>query len=523
MVGRILVAVASTGASALVVSGLPEPVPLDRSLPFVVILIAILAWTAGRFESLVHAALPILVFLAMVPVERPRLLSYGVILGFAGVVAGAGLMRTECSDTQSLLRRVAFVLVITVLLRAVPAASEMLAATTLLLIGVAALTVLFHGRQDSWHALPLIIAAGLVTPLVPLRASLFPLLLAILILSVRSNSLTALACAAVLAVVAGKWAMLLVAIGALPVLILSIQARNVLTGRPMLAIPPIARSWPVAVRFFSFAPSLALDVFAAGRGVAIAAMLILALSVALRPALATLYLVAAALLVLPAQASPTRQRLAIVSAWFAAFWLVLFSWGGALPPAFPLPAPLLTVMGLSALVAVPLFIRPNWLAGAITAAFFLALLGFRPSMDQEFQPIDQALRPGESLVISPQRGVTKLSLVMSGANVSALPPGANLGLVELVDEAGRGYRRDITLGEVADWGAFRPGHFFVTQNAVPDEVPRIAGFGSSAFLAGLSRISLQLQGSISTLRVTVSDSLPQNAVLQLHRLEFPPQ
>lgn len=522
MAGRVVLAFAAILAAGVVVSGLPQPTPIDRSLPFVAILIAILAWTAGRLEGLVQAMLPVLVFFAVVPEERPRLLAYGAILGFGAVAAAWGLRGSEPSEKRSL-QWVALVVVLTIALRAVPAPADALVAIALLLAGVAALAVQFESQDLAWHALPLILATGLVTPLLPVRASLFPLMLACLILFLRKGSLAALAGSVVLAIAAGRWAMLLVAIGALPVLIRVALDRKSRSGAAMMAIPLLSGSWTVAARFAAFAPSAAVDAFSSGHGPAISALLVALISIALRPALAAMYLLAAMVLVLPVVASPLRQRLAVPSAWFAAMWLVLFSWSGALPPSFPLPAPLLAVLGLSALLTIPLLVRPSWISGAIGAAMFVTLLAICPASGGEVQMIGEALRPGESLLIPPEREASAVTLVVSGANVSALRPGTSLGFVELVDETGRGYRRAFRLGEVADWGAFRPGHFFATQNIAPGTGPFIAGYGSSAYLAGWSRIPLTLQRPIATLRVTASPTLPPNAVLQLHQLEWPPQ
>lgn len=521
MAARILVALGAAVAAGSVVSELPQPTVLDGSLPLVVILIAILAWIAGRLEGVVQATLPLLVLLAAVPDEAPRLLGYGAILGFAAVVAAWGLCQSENSEKRSR-QWVALLVVLTVALRAVPVPSESLVSLALLLAGVAALAVQFESRDGSWHALPLILATGLVTPLLPARASLFPLMLACLILFVRRGSLAALAGSAILAIAAGRWAMLLVAIGAFPVLISTAIGRKPRAEPTLIAVPAALSSWPVAARFISFAPSAAVDVFSSGRERAAGAVLLAVVSIALRPALATLYLVAAMVLVLPLLASPGRRRLAIPTAWFAATWLVLFSWSGSLPPSFPLPAPLLAVIGLSVLLTVPFLVRLSWISGAIGAAVFVALLAVRPSTGDS-HPIGEALRPGESIVITPERETSALTLIISGANVSALRAGANLGFVELVDEAGRGYRRDFRMGEVADWGAFRPADFFATQNRPPGMIPFITGYGSSAFLTGWSRIPLKIERPIATLRVSASETLPPNAVLQIHQMEWPPR
>jgi hypothetical protein len=300
--------------------------------------------------------------------------------------------------------------------------------------------------------------------------------------AVRTRAVIWLGVAVVFAVIAGRWALLLAAIAIVPALTQRWITRR--RGSHFVAAPLNATAVPLA-RALVFAPSFAFDLAGAALAQRIAAVILSVVALLLRPALAMLYLIAALVLVATTTRTPLRTALAIPPALFVSLWVVLFAWSGALIPFFPLP------------------------------------LWFERGEERHRQLIGMALAPGESVVIHPDRRSAGLTLIGSGSNVSGLSAGTPVGRLDFVDQSGRGYRRNLAIGQVIDWGAFRQEHFFRARNPVPVIAAEpVEGFGATAFVPALSRIRIG-QVPVTSLRVTTASALPPAARLELHRLEFP--
>lgn len=478
---RVITAAAAVAASAMVSGDRSDPTPIDQALPFVAVMLVIASLLTQRFAGLVMAAVPVLIFAAIaIPQERPRLLAYGAVVSAGLIIALFGMVERRTIRIE-FWRAMGLILIIIALLKAIPLTSGMLLPLVTLLAGLTFLTYVASGSFTSLHVIPIVVAAGLVTPLSPFRASLFPLLLAMVLSLVRTGSLRWLGAGAIVALVAGKWAMLLVALSAAAPL--WIRWRQL--GNSAVALPPQHPAWPALARALIFSPATVLDAFLASRGTLISAALLAVVAVFLRPALTLLYLIAAISVLLPIHPSATRQRQALPSGIFAAMWVILFAWSGILAPAFPVP----------------------WNAAP---------------EELRTQPVGHALAAGQSSVILPGVRTPTLFVVVFGSNVSHLRPGTSVGRIDFAGASGRGFVRELTMTDLADWGAFRSGHFFATRNRVPrDARILLSGYGAEAFAASFARIELRLNEPIESIRVSAAPSLPAAARLELRQLEFP--
>jgi hypothetical protein len=139
---------------------------------------------------------------------------------------------------------------------------------------------------------------------------------------------------------------------------------------------------------------------------------------------------------------------------------------------------------------------------------------------RDVQLFERALGAGESTSFhlgQPRPGV---EVTLSGANVSGLLPQHRLATIEALDDRGRGYRREVSVAEAADWAAFRADQAFFTRNVLPSEsAGRVVGWGSGAFFTGAGRIPISLPRPVSLVRITADSSLPKGSVVQLHSIE----
>ena len=302
---RLTATVAAAVACAIVTADRPDLTPVDRALPFLAVLVSILGWLAIRFDSVVFSALPILVGLSIaIGDERTRLLSYGEVVAVAALIA---ILGATGGGKLDLARAIGFGLVLVSALRAIPTVPL---SVFPLLMGIALLTLaLSESGRVGIHILPVVIAIGALTPVTPLRVTLFPSILAALILFASRGSLLILGVATVLGVLGGKWALLMVAIVAMARL--AFGGTFVIPRLGFVTPPPWVGSWTVAARVFAFAPAAAWDLIVAPRSAAAASLILAAIAVAMRPALSLLFGLAAISIVLPVIATRTRLITAV--------------------------------------------------------------------------------------------------------------------------------------------------------------------------------------------------------------------
>jgi hypothetical protein len=147
------------------------PTPIDRALPFIIVLMCACGFVAERFPAVFQIA----VLLLLVPAifladEHTRLLAYGVIA--AGTFAFALAVAPK-----TLRASLTFTVIGVLLLRWIPFSQVIIWRELLVLLGAIAVMLSARARVPAPHAL----AVALATPIFPARMLLFPFLLAILL------------------------------------------------------------------------------------------------------------------------------------------------------------------------------------------------------------------------------------------------------------------------------------------------------------------------------------------------------
>jgi hypothetical protein len=83
-------------------------------------------------------------------------------------------------------------------------------------------------------------------------------------------------------------------------------------------------------------------------------------------------------------------------------------------------------------------------------------------------------------------------------------------------------RREIRIGDVADFGFTRREQFLGARNSFPRFSPGdIRDYGSNAWVWGSGRTALASATDMASLRIVASSNLPPNAHLQIDAVEFP--
>ena len=203
-------AFAATGLALARIAAQPVArTPIDHDLPLVALLIIAWAWAArdSAWARAIEMAVPLLAIalLAFGDGDRLRLAAFGVITAGAFAIAAVHAQR----DIGG---RCALVLGGMILLRWLPLASVEILRESIVVAGTVLVFLVlggFEGDDRPRASTPLILmaslAVGLVTPIHPGRAMLFPFVIALLLFLVRSSSLAAvLSAAAFVAAYAGR-------------------------------------------------------------------------------------------------------------------------------------------------------------------------------------------------------------------------------------------------------------------------------------------------------------------------------
>jgi hypothetical protein len=157
----------AVSAAACAVVAVHGATPVDRALPWIAVIVAIIAASAG--ERNVFCAVPLLVAAEVtIPNEHLRLLTFGAIVAAAFVAAAARAINLPLVAAGVLL------------LRWIPLQEISLWRELVILGGVLALFVAMRSR--SAVALTIALAVALVTPAVPARMTVFPWIVAALAL-----------------------------------------------------------------------------------------------------------------------------------------------------------------------------------------------------------------------------------------------------------------------------------------------------------------------------------------------------
>lgn len=447
--------------------------PFDAALPIVAAALLLFSWIA-RVQSLEVAPIALLVVAIAFANDAARLIAYGAIISIVFAAAVLSALREGTFDRRD---AISLAIAAMAILRLIPLEGRRALVELVVFGGIAALLLASSFRERvPLAAFGGILIVALLTPADPPRAALLPLLLTACCWFLRGGGVLALAAALPLAILGGRWA--------LPIALAAIAMRLL-----------EERGAPRSIRWL----------FAAG---------LVALGAFVRPSIAILYLASG--VVLSVNRNDSRLPGAALLGYACAATL-LIGWSGALIPGFPVPITPLQLALAGGLLL--LMLIPDGRLVAIPAAvlFVVAISSFEPRLPER-HPVEVSLAAGEPLEI-PIRHVRGVDLVISGANISELPRGSALGTIEVLTEHGGGFRRDVRVGDVADWGAFREGHRFRTRNPLPQSIAAIHGSGVNAYPSGAGVLHLSTPEKIALIRVTADRSLPPNARLQVESFE----
>ncbi|MGK2856583.1 MAG: hypothetical protein ACSLFQ_05195 [Thermoanaerobaculia bacterium] len=535
---RLLVPLAICLAAVVALSlGVRNENFVDAALPLCAAAVATVAWLEGRRfgDAKLAFAIPLLaVWRIGVVDENLRLFLYGITLAgalaifIARATAGGGKLRTG-----EALVLVAACLAAT---RLVPWSAELAPAQAIVIIGTMVLAASLAGRDGVGAGTILVcLAAGLVTPLAPLKATLFPLLLASVLAVLRGPSPFSVAALVASAALAGRWAWpmaaLTLASGLLSEMLEPVldrrraQAQNAVAAAPLAALPAASG----ALSAFLWSPESALRVFRLARPARITAVALVAAALVLRPALGTLYMIAALAIFLTDEFltvgadrgdEPARSGIPIVAAVFTVAMLSLAGFSGAVVSRFPLPLPLAELAAV-AVVALAATVAGRFPAiGSAMSAVALVVVVAIAGAPATVEPIEAraVLAAGETweLELPPGSGVR---VELSGGNLTGLEPGTPVGTLEAIDRAGRAVRREVEIGDLADWGMGRPGHYFASRNEWPRSTQAVvAEYGHQAFLEGSGTVAIGIPDMVR-LRITASPTLPERGRLNLESVK----
>lgn len=148
------------------------PTPIDRALPFVIVLMCVCGFVAERFPAIFQiAVLMLLVPAIFLADEHTRLLAYGVI--------AAGTFAFAVAIAPNTLRAwITFTVVGVMLLRWIPFSQVIVWREVVVVAGAITVMLAARARVPAPHLL----AVALATPIFPARMLLFPFFVAVLLL-----------------------------------------------------------------------------------------------------------------------------------------------------------------------------------------------------------------------------------------------------------------------------------------------------------------------------------------------------
>jgi hypothetical protein len=495
---------------------------------------------AGRGPAIF--GIPSLMFaLLVLRGERPVLLAAGLVL--AAVLAASA---RRWSDGGTLPAWKATLLLLAGLAPAValPPGTDGLAAAAI--AGGGAIAIVYAsatGGRAGVDAVMVAYCVAMVAPAAPLQASLFPLVVASLVVALRRPGPFTAGGFVLLVLAAGKWYLpLLLAAGAgfaarrlRGVRANGVESRAV--ALPFLSGIPAA---PIAV--LAVAPDAWLRATRAGTAAAVTAIALAGGSLLVQPSLGTIYaLTAIACLLLPEARRDGRWSPALAA--FVLAMTGLTGWSGVAAAAFPLPVPLIVVVLLGLAAAIggssagvrrssdddaesPTDAGWTWrgfasrpgAAGAIVAGLAAAVVLLHPASRPAHAVIaaDVRVPAGQSAVIDLPAGAGVVRLKLSGGNVVGLKGGTVVGIVRAEPS---GLTHELRIGDFADWGAGRDEHWLSADNPRPLVTGgAILQEGRNAFLSGTGIVTLQAAGA-SRLTIEALPALGERGRLLVDAVE----
>jgi hypothetical protein len=171
--------------------------------------------------------------------------------------------------------------------------------------------------------------------------------------------------------------------------------------------------------------------------------------------------------------------------------------------------------------AAALVIFALWPWSGIIARALPVVRHYEPS-DGYSRPVVSALAPSEVLPLGVPPHVRHVVITASGGQMARFKPGRVVGTIEATDRRGHITTREIGIGDVADFGFLRREQFFGSRNPFPHFSPgEIRDYGANAWVYGSGRTALACTGDIATLRVIAAPNLPPQSHLQIDAVEFP--
>jgi len=206
----------------------------------------------------------------------------------------------------------------------------------------------------------------------------------------------------------------------------------------------------------------------------------------------------------------------LVAAFFARYSLATIYIAAAIVFLVPLLERIRPLTYAAALVVFAL-----WPWSGIIARALPVVLHYEP-VDGYSRPVASALAASESLPLGVPPHVRHVVITASGGQMARLKPGRVVGTIEATDVRGRLSKREILIGDVADFGFLRREQFLGARNPFPKSSPaEVRGYGPDAWVYGSGRTALACAADIATLRVVAAPNLPRDAHLQIDAIEFP--
>ena len=256
----------------------------------------------------------------------------------------------------------------------------------------------------------------------------------------------------------------------------------------------------------------------AGATPALLAVLFVAVVTPISPGKMAFFPFAVALLAFLTRKLPPLAVAAVLltAAFFARYSLATIYIAAAIVFLLPL---LERIRPLTYAAALVVFALWPW-SGIIARALPVAL-HYEP-VDGYSRPVTSALAASESLPLGVPPHVRHVVITASGGQMARLKPGRIAGTIEATDVRGRLSKREIRIGDVADFGFLRREQFLGARNPFPNFSPgEIRGYGQEAWVYGSGRTALACAADIATLRIVAAPNLPRDAHLQIDAIEFP--
>jgi hypothetical protein len=177
------------------------------------------------------------------------------------------------------------------------------------------------------------------------------------------------------------------------------------------------------------------------------------------------------------------------------------------------------VKPLTYAMAIAIFALWPW-SGIIARALPIVRNYDAPSGDVRNVGVGLASSEGWTIDVPPH--VRHAVVTASGGQMARLRRGRIVGAIEATDLRGRKTTREITIGDIADFGFMRREQFFASRNPLPRfSTGEIRGYGANAWVWGGGRTAITSTNDIASLRVIAAPNLPHDAHLQIDSIWWP--